>query len=125
MSTSPDQLAAIAARNFGTALAARWHGEPRLIGIYLIGSLAHGGFSRRYSDVDIAVITENGLSPSVLDRMRADAVSVSEELAAKLSIFWSDRAFSIGRFPPLDRADYLDHAVTLMEREHVVPARPM
>ena len=125
MSTSPDQLAAIAARNFGTALAARWRGEPGLIGIYLIGSLAHGGFSRRYSDIDIAVITENGLSPSALDRMRADAVSVSDELAAKLSIFWSDRVFSIGRFPPLDRADYLDHAVTLMEREHVVPARPM
>jgi hypothetical protein len=34
-----------------------------LLGIYLIGSLAHGGFSRRYSDIDVAVVSEVGISP--------------------------------------------------------------
>jgi hypothetical protein len=33
-----------------------------LLGAYLIGSLAHGGFSRRYSDIDMALVTEAGLS---------------------------------------------------------------
>jgi hypothetical protein len=39
-------------------------------------------------------------------------------------VFWTDRHFSLGRFPPLDRIDYLDHAVALMERECMWPARP-
>jgi predicted nucleotidyltransferase len=95
-----------------------------IIGIYLIGSLAHGGFSRRYSDIDIAVITGSGLSPAVLERMRLDAATVAADLASTLSIFWTDRTFSFGRFPPLDRIDYLDHAVTLVERVHLVPERP-
>ena len=56
--------------------------------------------------------------------MRADAAAISTELAAKLSIFWTDRTFAAGRFPPLDRADYLDHGVTLIERERVTPSRP-
>ena len=56
--------------------------------------------------------------------MRADAAANSSELAAKLSIFWTDRTFAAGRFPPLDRADYLDHGVTLIERERVTPPRP-
>ncbi len=88
-----------------------------LLGVYLIGSLAHGGFSRRYSDIDVAVVTEAGLTPADFDAMRADAAAISGELAAKLSIFWTDRTFSAGRFPPLDRADYLDHGVALIERE--------
>src|SRR5258705_3267503 len=122
----PDELAAGAAREFARALAVRWQEtlQAELLGVYIIGSLAHGGFSRRYSDIDIGAITETGLSRSALNAMRAQAASVSDMLAPKLSIFWTDRSFSIGRFPPLDRADYLDHAVTLMERERVAPAWP-
>jgi len=95
-----------------------------LLGIYLIGSLAHGGFSRRYSDIDMAVVTEAGLSPQALDLVRSQVAAVSAEWAARLSIFWTDRHFGIGRFPPLDRIDYIDHAVVLMERERVRPVRP-
>ncbi len=126
MSESLDESAATVARDFADALAAHWQTAlaPELIGVYLIGSLAHGGFSRRYSDIDVAVITEKGLLPSSLERMRARAASVSEELAPKLSIFWTDRSFSVGRFPPLDRADYIDHAVTVIERDRVAPTRP-
>jgi hypothetical protein len=95
-----------------------------LLGAYLMGSLAHGGFSRRYSDVDIAVVTEAGLSPQTLDRVRSEAAALSADWGPKLSVFWTDRHFNLGRFPPLDRIDYLDHAVALMEREWIGPGRP-
>jgi predicted nucleotidyltransferase len=126
MTDQPDVLAANAARDFAAALAPRWQARlgDALLGVYLLGSLAHGGFSRRYSDIDVAVVTEAGLMPAALDAMRADAAARSSELAAKLSIFWTDRTFSAGRFPPLDRADYLDHGVALVERERVTPPRP-
>jgi predicted nucleotidyltransferase len=98
--------------------------RSELLGAHLIGSLAHGGFSRRYSDIDIALITEAGLSPEMLDRVRSEAAVLSPDWGPKLSIFWTDRHFSLGRFPPLDRIDYLDHAVVLMERERLRPVRP-
>jgi predicted nucleotidyltransferase len=97
---------------------------PELIGVYLIGSLAHGGFSARYSDVDMAVIAEVGLSQPTLDRVRGEAVGLSADWGPRLSVFWADRGFRRGRFPPLDRVDYLDHAAVLSERERVRPARP-
>ena len=95
-----------------------------LLGAYLIGSVAHGGFSCRYSDIDVAIVTVAGLSPKPHDRIRSEAAVLSAEWAPKISVFWADRHFSIGRFPPLDRIDYLDHAIVLMERERVKPARP-
>ena len=126
MTDQADLRAADAARVFAQTLADQWqaHLDGSLIGVYLIGSLAHGGFSRRYSDIDMAVVTESGLTPKNFDAMRADASAISGELAAKLSIFWTDRTFVAGRFPPLDRADYLDHGVALIERERLTPARP-
>jgi predicted nucleotidyltransferase len=126
MSVSPDTLAASAARDFAQAVANRWQGQfgNQLLGAYLLGSLAHGGFSHRYSDIDVGVVTESGLDPETLAAMRAEAAIVSADLVAKLSIFWTDRHFAIGRFPPLDRADYLERGVTLVERERIVPRRP-
>jgi predicted nucleotidyltransferase len=95
-----------------------------LLGAYLIGSLAHGGFSRRYSDIDMALVTEAGLSPQTLDHVRSKAAALSADWGPKLSVFWTDRHFSLGRFPLLDRIDFLDHAIVLMEQEHVRPVRP-
>jgi hypothetical protein len=51
-------------------------------------------------------------------------MALSADLGSRLSVFWADRHFSRGRFPPLDRVDYLDHAVALMERHRVWPTRP-
>ena len=126
MIAQPDVLAANAARDFSATLAQAWqtHLGASLLGVYLIGSLAHGGFSRRYSDIDLAVVTEAGLTPADFDAMRADATAIAGELAAKVSIFWTDRSFSVGRFPPLDRADLLDHGIVLIEHERLRPARP-
>jgi predicted nucleotidyltransferase len=126
MHPDPDQLARDAAIDFACRLVRPWQDAlgTELLGVYLIGSLAHAGFSRRYSDIDLALVTGAGLTPPVLDRMRRDAISLSAEWGPKVSVFWTDRHFSLGRFPPLDRVDYLDHAVALMERECVRPARP-
>jgi hypothetical protein len=127
MTASQDDLAAAtAAREFARALSAEWQSVlgRDLIGLYVIGSLAHGGFSRRYSDIDLAVINEHALTPEQVDGLRALANGLSSELGPKISVFWTDRSFAIGRFPPLDRADYLDHAVPLRVREHIVPPRP-
>jgi predicted nucleotidyltransferase len=122
----PDVFARNGAIEFACRLAKQWQEAlgAELIGAYLIGSLAHRGFSTRYSDIDLALITEAGLSAPALDRLRSDAVALSADWGPKTSVFWADRHFSVGRFPPLDRVDYLDHAVALMERERVRPARP-
>jgi predicted nucleotidyltransferase len=122
----PNELARTAATHFARSLVGHWQETlgTELLGAYLIGSLAHGGFSRRYSDIDIAIITAAGLSPQALDRLRSTAVALSDDWGPKVSVFWIDRHFSLGRFPPLDRIDYLDHAVPLVERERVWPARP-
>jgi hypothetical protein len=124
--TDPDDCARISAIDFTHRLVRNWQEalEADLLGAYLIGSLAHSGFSRRYSDVDVALVTTTGLSPQVLDDLRSNAVVLSADWGPKLSIFWADQHFSLGRFPPLDRIDYLDHAVVLMERKSVRPARP-
>jgi hypothetical protein len=122
----PDELARTTAIDFAHRLVQHWQEAlgTELLGAYLIGSLAHGGFSRRYSDIDTALITAAGLSPQALDHVRSEAVALSADWGPKVSVFWTDRHFSLGRFPPLDRIDYLDHAVVLMERQRVRPARP-
>jgi len=121
-----DEAARAAAVAFTHAIAAWWQDRlgPDLLGVYHLGSLAHGGFNRRYSDIDIAVIAEKPLADEVRDAMKAHAAAIAPELAPKLSLFWTDRSFAIGRFPPLDRSDYLDHAVALVERERFRPTRP-
>jgi hypothetical protein len=123
---SPDEAASSAAAAFGKALVAKWQAAVgrELLGAYLIGSLAHGGFSRRYSDIDVAVISENGLNAATIDRVRGEAAALSPDWGPKVSVFWTDRCFAIGRFPPLDRIDYLERPAVLWERERVQPARP-
>jgi hypothetical protein len=124
--TDPDEVARTAAVDFARGLVPYWQAAlgTELLGAYLIGSLAHAGFSRRYSDVDIALVTEAGLSPRALDRVRSEAAALSADWGPKLSVFWTDRQFCLGRFFPLDCIDYLDHAVVLVERECVRPMRP-
>jgi hypothetical protein len=95
-----------------------------LLGVYLIGSLAHGGFSARYSDIDMALIVQEPLTSARLDRLRQEASAHSVNLTSRLSIFWADKNFSTGRFPPLDRIDTIDHGVALIERQRVMPPRP-
>ena len=125
-STDLDAAACDAAMEFARRLAPAWQAVlgSEFLGLYLIGSLAHGGFSRRYSDIDAAVVTETALSPHTLESLRRQATAMSDEWGPKVSLFWTDRQFGVGRFPPLDRLDYLDRPVVLAERERVTPAPP-
>jgi hypothetical protein len=126
MSTETNETARITALKFADALSSSYQAQlgERLIGAYLIGSLAHGGFSRRYSDIDVGLITESALDTATLTTLRGLAAECDATLSQKLSVFWADRGFTMGRFPPLDLIDYLDRAVVLTERERVLPVRP-
>ena len=125
MHRTTDESARADAIGFVDRVLPSWQAAlgSELLGAYLLGSLAHGGFSRRYSDVDVALVTEAGLSPQTLDRLHSEAAALSADWGPRLSVFWADRRFSLGRFPPLDRIDYLDHAVVLVERQRVRPVR--
>lgn len=124
--TESDETAREAALELASALGGFWRDRlgDNLIGFYLLGSLAHGGFNRRYSDIDVGLVTENGITEPDIAAMRNEAGRLSAALAPKLSLFWTDRHFSKGRFPPLDTLDYLDHAKALIERKRINPARP-
>ena len=126
MSIETNETARITALKFADALSSSYRAQlgERLIGAYLIGSLAHGGFSRRYSDIDVGLITESALDTATLTTLRGLAAECDATLSQKLSVFWADRGFTVGRFPPLDLIDYLDRAVVLTERERVLPVRP-
>ena len=115
-----------AALAFARRLATAWERDlrERLLGVYAIGSLAHDGFSTRYSDIDVALIAEDAEISQDLTRLRGHAAALSTEHAPKLSLFWTDRHFSVGRFPPLDRLDLIDHGIPLVERQRVRPPRP-
>src|SRR5215468_7917559 len=118
-----DELASASAKSFAQKLAAtldQWL-EARLCGAYLLGSLAHGGFSRRYSDLDMALVVDDGLTERELSNIRKAATELSPTWNARLSIFWSDPDFVVGRFPPLDLVDYLDHSSVLVERRRAAP----
>ena len=121
-----DRNAYAAALELSNDMAAYWKEllGKNLLGFYLLGSLAHGGFNRRYSDIDLGLVAEFPLTDAMLDIMRSHARSLAPELADKISLFWTDRSFAVGRFPPLDRLDFLDHSLALTEREAVRPARP-
>jgi predicted nucleotidyltransferase len=122
----PDGSARTAATDLARRLADHWISAPDLdlLAVYLIGSLAHGGFSRRYSDIDLALVARAGLSTAALDRLHGDGLALSPEWGPRISVFWANRDFSVGRFPPLDRVDFLDNGVPLIERERVRPPRP-
>ena len=125
-SLDPNEVARTRAMDFARRLVQDWQETlgAELLGAYLIGSLAHASFNRRYSDIDLVIVTEAGLPQDALDGLKSEAVALSGDWGSKVSIFWSDRHFTLGRFPPLDRVDFLDHAVPLMEREHLRPPRP-
>jgi len=94
------------------------------LGFYLLGSLAHGGFNRRYSDIDVALISEYGVDEAFLEVLKVEAEAIAPDLANRVSLFWADSEFSKGRFPPLDRLDYIEHGVALEEVEKVAAPKP-
>ena len=91
---------------------------------YQLGSLAHGGFSAVYSDIDIGLLLNCPEPPAGM----AEAISAARDLDSsygkKLSIFWGNPEYHWGRLPVIDRLDLLDHGVPLLRRRHPIFRRP-
>lgn len=85
-----------------------------LVDAYKLGSLAHGGFSNIYSDIDVGLLLNCAEAPPEMAGWIADAKSLDAEYGKKLSIFWGSSEFNWGRLPKLDRLDLLDHGVPLL-----------
>ena len=96
----PDQAAKAEAIEFAHRLLGRWQEVlgTELVGAYLIGSLAHDGFSRRYSDVDLGLITTAGLGEAMLARLREEAAALSAAWGPKVSISGPTVASPSGAF---------------------------
>jgi hypothetical protein len=85
-----------------------------LVEAYQLGSLAHGGFSKIYSDIDVGLLLSCTEPPAAMPALIAEAKSLHPEYGKKLSIFWGNPEFSWGRLPVIDRLDLLDHGVPLL-----------
>ncbi len=99
----------------------RWAREAfggRLLSVYLIGSLAHGGFVPAVSDIDVALILADPPEPCDAERVAAIGRRVGASHPAygsRLSLFWTspgefnrrDSPEVAGRFPALDRLDLI------------------
>jgi hypothetical protein len=95
-----------------------------LVEVYKIGSLAHGGFSQIYSDIDVGLILDCPNPPADMDQMIAEGKALDGEYGKKLSIFWGNPEYNWGRLPALDRLDLLDHGVPLLDNRRADFRRP-
>ncbi|MGN6698181.1 MAG: hypothetical protein ACTHMR_08485 [Thermomicrobiales bacterium] len=93
----------------------------RLTSMYLIGSLAHGGFAPAVSDIDVALLLAAPLGEADAGQIAALAAALVErhpDYGPRLSVFWSapeeftsaDSVQIAGRFPALDRRDLTAHS---------------
>jgi hypothetical protein len=99
-----------------------------LLSAYAIGSLAHGGFSPAVSDVDLALLTDDGVVVArdvreISARVVADVRAGGLALADRLSIFHSPWAAfrdppAEARFPPIDRYDLVHFGILVDGTDH-------
>jgi hypothetical protein len=85
-----------------------------LVEAYKLGSLAHGGFSDIYSDIDVGLLLNGSEPPNQMSELITNAKSLDAEYGKKLSVFWGNPDFTWGRLPVIDRLDLLDHGVPLL-----------
>ena len=85
-----------------------------LVEAFKLGSLAHGGFSNIYSDIDVGLLLNSAEPPTEMAALIAEAKTLDGEYGKKLSIFWGNPDFTWGRLPVIDRLDMLDHGVPLL-----------
>ena len=107
---------AAAAREIAAEAAAAYQealGE-RLIGAYLLGSLAYGGYSAAASDIDLALVL-TGIDDGTRSSVESTTAALQERspLHRKLSVFWASlpalrESRDDGRFPALDRLQLAD-----------------
>lgn len=95
-----------------------------LVEVYELGSLAHGGFSQIYSDIDVGLILNCSDPPDEMDRLISTAKGLDGAYGNRLSIFWGNPERDWGRLPVLDRLDLLDHGVPLLHDRKALFRRP-
>jgi predicted nucleotidyltransferase len=95
-----------------------------LVEVYKLGSLAHGGFSNIYSDIDVGLVLSCAEPPRGMSEMVAEAKTLDPEYGKKLSVFWGNPEFTWGRLPVIDRIDLLDHGVPLLRGVKAIFRRP-
>lgn len=64
---------------------------PSLIEVYKLGSLAHGGFSAIYSDIDVGLLLNCKEPPSEIARLVAEAKNLHPDLGKTLSVLGQSR----------------------------------
>lgn len=95
-----------------------------LVEIYKLGSLAHGGFSNIYSDIDVGLLLNSDRPPERMSELIGEAKLLDAKYGKKLSVFWGNPEFRWGRLPNLDRLDLLDHGVPLLTGHRAEFPRP-
>jgi predicted nucleotidyltransferase len=68
-----------------------------LVEAYKLGSLAHGGFSNIYSDIDVGLLLNCAEPPAEMAALIAEVKTLDGEYGKKLSIFWGNPDFTWGR----------------------------
>lgn len=113
--------------NFVSRVAERFKSRlgPFLVEAYKLGSLAHGGFSNIYSDIDVGLLLNCDEPPTEISAFIAEAKRLDAEYGKKLSIFWGNPEFAWGRLPVIDRVDLLDHGVPVLHGIKPTFRRPM
>lgn len=109
--------------------------DKKLISIYLIGSLSHGGFSYVASDIDVAFILDGDITENDWEKFSSINTHVKKsglKFSDRLSIFWStlnvlsneitSGAFPAptkvqGIFPPFDILDLCQNGRLIYGRE--------
>jgi hypothetical protein len=86
----------------------------QLVEVYKLGSLAHGGFSAVYSDIDVGLLLNCAEPPVDMLEAIGTAKDLDFKYGKNLSIFWGNPDYGWGRLPIIDRLDLLDHAVPLL-----------
>ena len=85
-----------------------------LMDAYKLGSLAHGGFSDTYSDIDLGLLLKCAEPPTAMAEWIDEAKTLDTMYGKKLSVFWGNPDYNWGRLPHLDRLDLLDHGIPLL-----------
>ena len=90
------------------------------VSIYIMGSLARGGFSKIASDIDLGIILKGSLDGAGenIKNIISDAHKNFPSVKNNISIFWGsiesiNGVIEAGRYPPFDRLDLIDHALLL------------
>ena len=84
------------------------------LAVVQLGSLSHGGFSDRFSDIDLGLLFAEPQSDARVAALRATVEGLEPAaLARRVSLFWSTPDFGWGRLRPIDQADLCDHGRAL------------